>query len=293
MTMIEIPVKKLEHTRFSLPELGLGTWQMGGRKEADFSHDDAEVAAIEAAVEAGITHIDTAEVYGAGHTEELVGAAIRGVNRKKLFITSKVKENSRTARVVEACKASLKRLGTDYIDLYLLHHYSNECPLEESIAGLDELVKQKLVKHIGVSNFTKEHLEEAQKLTKNRIVCNQVYYNLASRQPESTGLLEYCQKHDILLIAYRPVEKGKLLEGVPPIMDELCIKYEKTPAQIAINWLTSQKNVVTIFKTSNAAHLKENLGSVGWHLTEEDVERLRKEYPTEAPPAEGEFIRLG
>src|SRR3989344_3509890 len=107
---ITIPEKKLEHTRFGLPELGLGTWQMGGRREADFSNDEAEIAAIKNAVAAGVMHIDTAEIYGAGHAEELIREAIRGVDRESLFITSKVKENSRAARIAEACKARLKRL---------------------------------------------------------------------------------------------------------------------------------------------------------------------------------------
>lgn len=289
---MNIPIKKLKNG-FGLPELGLGTWQMGGRKEADTSNDAVEIVAIKAAIEAGVTHIDTAEVYGAGHAEELIAEAIADTSRSKLFITSKVKEDARPARIVEACKDSLKRLRTKYLDLYLLHHYSTNCPLEESIEALNELVDRKLVKHIGVSNFTKEHLAEAQKLTKHPIVCDQVYYNLVSRQPETTGLLDYCQKHDVLLVAYRPVEKGKLLDGVPDVMKELCIKYQKSPAQIALNWLMSQKHVVTIFKTSNIAHLNENIGASGWYLTEGDVELLRKDYPVQTDPADGEFIKLG
>ncbi len=278
---MEIPEKKLEHTRFSLPELGLGTWQMGGRREADFSNDAQEIEAIKAAIAAGITHIDTAEMYGAGHSEELIGAAIKGVDRKKLFLTSKAWNPHEYENIIKACKGSLKRLGTKYLDLYLLHYFSKEHPLKDAIRALDTLASEGLVKHIGVSNFTKEHLKEAQSYTKHKLVCNQVYYNLGAREPESTGLLKYCEKNDVLLVAYRPVEQGKLLEGVPKVMEELCIKYEKTPAQVAINWLTSQQNVVAIFKTSNPAHLKENLGAVGWHLSEEDVERLRKEYPRE------------
>ncbi|MDO8594225.1 MAG: aldo/keto reductase [bacterium] len=275
---MEIPVKKLK-SGFGLPELGLGTWQVGGRYEADFSKDADEVVAIKAALEVGITHIDTAELYAGGHAEELIGKGIEGINRKSLFITSKVKEQTSKKRIIEACKDSLKRLGTKYLDLYLLHHYSPDCPLEESIAALDELVDLKLVKHIGVSNFTKEHLADAQKLTKHKIVCNQVYYNLQARESETTGLLDYCQKHDVMLVAYRPVEKGKLLEGIPQLMEDMCVKYQKTPAQIAINWLMAQKDVVTLVKTSNPAHLKENMGSVGWYLTEDDVELLRKNYP--------------
>ena len=276
---MDIPVKKLKNG-FKLPEFGLGTWQMGGRDKPDTSNDAAEIAAIKAAIEAGVTHIDTAEAYGGGHAVELVGRAIRGINRKKLFITSKVSEENHTCDgIPTSCKESLKRLHTTYLDLYLLHEFSTECPLEEAVQALDELVDEGLVKHIGVSNFGKEHLKEAQKLTKHKIVCNQVHYNLQVREVEKEGLLEYCQKSDVMLVAYRPVQKGKLLEDIPPMMQEMCVKYQKTPAQIAINWLVAQKNVVTIAKTSNPAHLKENLGGIGWNLTESDVELLRKDYP--------------
>ncbi|OHA21813.1 MAG: hypothetical protein A2849_02680 [Candidatus Taylorbacteria bacterium RIFCSPHIGHO2_01_FULL_51_15] len=286
-----IPVKKLK-SGFALPELGLGTWGMGGRHEPDSSNDEAEITAIKAAIDAGLTHIDTAEVYGVGHSEELIGEAIKGVNRSKLFLTSKVaKENHTCDGILESCKKSLKRLGTSYLDLYLLHHFSSECPLDEAIQALDMLVDQKLVRHIGVSNFTKEHLKEAQKYAKHQIVCNQVYYNLQAREPESSRLLEYCKKHDVLLVAYRPVEKGKLLEEVPPLMEEMCVKYQKTPAQIAISWLISQENVVTLVKTSNPAHLKENVGATGWYMTKGDVEILRREYPGQA--AVPEQNRLG
>ena len=275
---MDIPLKTLKNG-FALPELGLGTWLVGGKHEPDFSKDKEEIAAIKAAIESGITHIDTAEVYGIGHAEELIGQAVKGHDRKELFITSKIWDPQTPENIVRACKDSLKRLGTGYLDLYLLNHYSGEHSLEHAVKTLDRLVGDKLVKHIGVSNFTKEHLEEAQSYTKNKIVCNQVYYNLVAREPEASGLLEYCQKNDVMLVAYRPVEKGALLEGVPQIMEDMCVKYQKTPAQIAINWLTSQTNVVTLVKTSNVVHLKENVGAVGWHLTEGDVELLRKEYP--------------
>lgn len=276
---MDIPVKKLK-SGFSLPEFGLGTWQMGGRESASTTNDAKDIAGVRSAIEAGITHIDTAESYGDGHAEEIVGEAIRGMNRKKLFITSKVSEENHTCVGIPAsCKKTLKRLRTDYLDLYLLHAFSTTCPLKEAIEALDALVDEGLVKHIGVSNFGKEHLKEAQKLTRHTIVCNQVHYNLSVREIEEKGLLAYCQKNDVLLVAYRPVQKGKLLEEVPEIMEKMCVKYEKSPAQIAINWLVSQQNIVTIAKTSDPAHLKENLGGIGWNLTEGDIELLRKDYP--------------
>lgn len=276
---MDISVKKLRNG-FTLPEFGLGTWQMGGRDFASTVSDEKDIAGVRSAIEVGITHLDTAESYGDGHAEEIVGEAIRGMNRKELFITSKVSEDNHTCEGIPAsCKKTLKRLGTDYLDLYLLHAFSTTCPLKEAVEALDALVDDGLVKHIGVSNFGKEHLKEAQEYATHPIVCDQVHYNLQVREVEKEGLLDYCQKNDVLLVAYRPVQKGKLLEDVPEIMDEMCVKYQKTPAQIAINWLVSQQSVATIAKTSDPAHLKENLGGLGWNLTEGDVELLRKNYP--------------
>ena len=276
---MEIPTKKLKNG-FALPEIGLGTWHMGGREEANNENDEKDIAGIRAAIEAGITHIDTAESYGDGHAEELVGEAIQGLNRKKLFITSKVSGwNQEHEKELQSCKTSLAHLRTDYLDLYLLHEFPPDYPLKRAVEALDKLVDDGLVKRIGVSNFGIAHLKEAQSYTKHRIVCNQVHYNLQVREVEQKGLLDYCQKNDILLAAYRPIGKGKLLEDVPKIMEEMCVKYQKTPAQIAINWLISQKGVVTLAKTSDPAHLRENLGALGWYLTEGDVELLRKEYP--------------
>ena len=290
---MEIPVKKLKNG-FALPEFGLGTWQMGGKREIDVTNDAQDIAAIRAAIDNGITHIDTAEAYALGHAEELIAEAVKDLDRKKLFVTSKVlPENHTCEGIVDSCKNSLKRLGMKYLDLYLLHSFSKDCPLRGAIEALDALVDEGVVKYIGVSNFTKEHLKEAQDLSKHGIVCDQVYYNLQAREPEVTGLLDYCQKNDVMLVAYRPVEKGKLLEDVPPRMDQLCVKYQKTPAQIAINWLISQKNVVTLAKTSNVTHLKENMGALGWNLTEEDVELIRKDYPGQMSTPERDLIRLG
>ncbi len=276
---MQIPIKNLK-SKFELPELGLGTWQMGGREEANSQNDEKDIAGIRAAIEAGVTHIDTAESYGGGHAEELVGEALQGMNRKKLFITSKVSEENHTCDgILTSCKESLKRLKTNYLDLYLLHAFSDTCPLKESVEALNDLVEEGLVKHIGVSNFGVTHLKEAQDLSKHPIVCDQVHYNLQVREVEQKKLLNYCQENDVMMVAYRPIGKGKLLEGTPKIMEDMCVKYQKTPAQIAINWLMSQQNVVTLMKTSDPAHLKENLGAVGWYLTEGDVELLRKEYP--------------
>ncbi|MBI3335166.1 MAG: aldo/keto reductase [Candidatus Portnoybacteria bacterium] len=264
-----------------MPVLGLGTWQMGGRYERDPNNNDgADIKAIKTAIELGITHIDTAEVYADGWAEKLAAEAIKGYDRKNLFLVSKVSgDHLQYDEVMKACGESLKRLQTSYLDLYLIHWFNSRVPLQETMRALDELIEQGMVKRIGVSNFTPEHLAQAQRYTKNKIVCDQVHYNLIFREPERKGLLKYCQENDVFLSAWRPVEKGLLAKGGTPILDELCKKYKKTPAQIAINWLISQQNVVTIAKMSRVEHLKENLGGVGWQMEQDDIERLRNEFP--------------
>jgi diketogulonate reductase-like aldo/keto reductase len=256
---------------------------MGGTYDRDFSNNDkADIDALKKAIDLGITHIDTAEVYAKGHSEELVGQAIAGYDRKKLFIVSKaLDENLAYDNLIHSCKKSLARLRTNYLDLYLAHRYNPSIDLQETIEAMDELVSQGLVKHIGVSNFSWEHLKQAQEFSKNKIVCNQVHYNLMFREPEKSGLLDFCQQNDIFLVAWRPVGKGELLQNIPSVFKEICDKYQKTPAQVAINWLISQSNVLTLSKTSTVEHLKENLGAVGWEMEKVDIERLRQEFPNQ------------
>lgn len=145
--------------------------------------------------------------------------------------------------------------------------------------ALDELIRLGMVKNIGVCNFTKEHLAEAQCYTKNKIVCNQVHYNLSFREPERKGLVEYCRNNDVFLSAWRPV--GNLPEDIPLVLKEMCDKYRKTPSQISINWLISQSYITTLSKTRHLGHLEENLGALDWIMDKEDIERLRKEYPNQ------------
>ena len=185
---------------------------MGGDYHYDPNNDDeADITAIRAAIEMGITHIDTAERYAERHAEELVGQAIKGYDRTKLFIVSKVSpEHLRYEDVIASAKESLERLQTEYLDLYLVHIPNPEIPIEETMRAMDVLLAKGLVKNIGVSNFTIERPEEAQSHTKNRIVANQLHLNLIFREPERKGLLEYCQKNDVMFVAWRPVQKGLL-----------------------------------------------------------------------------------
>ncbi|MBI4163412.1 MAG: aldo/keto reductase [Candidatus Aenigmarchaeota archaeon] len=267
---------------FKIPVIGLGTFGIGGFVKTDFSKDEKSIKAIKNAIELGYSHIDTAELYGAGHTEELIGNAIKDLDRSKIIITSKVfKTNLMYDNVIASCKKSLEKLKTNFIDIYLVHAPNPEIPLEETMRALDYLIEQKLVKFIGVSNFSVEQMKDAQKYSRNKIVANQIPYNLATRNKchisnclnMESEIIPYCQENDIMIMAYRPIERGFLLKP-NPLLDNLSEKYGKTKAQIAINWLVSKKNIITISKSTNIEHLKENLGSIGWSLSQEDKKLL-------------------
>ena len=263
---------------FSMPVLGQGTWRLGGVSERDPENDDArDVAVIRRALDAGLTHIDTAEMYAGGHAEELVGEAIRGVERSRLFLTGKVwKSHLGGDGPLRAAEASLRRLGVDAFDLYLVHQVNPEIPLKETIRAMNRLQREGLARNIGVSNFSLDRLKQAQALSEVPIVANQLHYNLQVREIELSGLLDFCQETGVMVIAWRP------LRGVDcsvPLLTELAARYGHTPRQLALNWLISQPGVVTIVKASDPLHLAENVGAVGWRMAEEDVERLRGEYP--------------
>ena len=290
--MSQIPTKKLL-CGFEMPVFGCGTFLMGGVIEPDAKNNDAaDITALAAALDRGVTHFDTAELYAGGHAEELLGQAIKGRDRATLFIVSKVRaKNMGYEGTIAACKRSLERLGTPYLDLYLLHSYSPEVDLKGTMKALDVLILEKKIKNIGVSNFTKEALILAQSYTKNKIVCNQVHYNLQVRQAERNELLLYCQENDVMLVAWRPLhafihsfafDKGASLpiqKEVPLIVLQMAEKYKKTPMQIVLNWLISQKNVAVITQSCTIEHLEENLGACGWVMESEDIEKLRTEYP--------------
>ncbi len=272
------------NTDFKIPVLGLGTWGIGGSLKADSTQDETSIHSIKNAIELGYTHIDTAELYGAGHTEELIGKAIRNFDRSLIVITDKVfKTHLKYDDVIFSCKKSLEKLQTDYIDIYLIHAPNPEIPVADTMNALDSLIEEKLIKYIGVSNFSVEQMKEAQKYSKNKIIVNQIPYNLATRNNDHRGhcikmeseIIPFCQKNEILVMAYRPIERGFLLKP-NVILDQLAIKYNKTIAQIAINWLISKKNIISISKAIRTQHLQENLGAIGWNLSYEDSKLLDK-----------------
>jgi diketogulonate reductase-like aldo/keto reductase len=247
-----------------IPALGLGTWNL-------FS-----VEAISYALRKGITHIDTAEFYG---TETYVGEAIAGADRKKLFITTKVSPHHlfTEKQIFDSCRNSLKKLGTNYVDLYLIHWPNPVVSLKNVMRVFDKLIKEGLIRHAGVSNFSVNQFENAQKYTQNKIVTNQVHYNLLHRNPEKE-LLNYCEKNSVILTAYTPLASGQLKTSSFPALDKVAQKYSKTAAQVALRWLIEKPQVITIPKASSAEHIDEILGSLGWQLEKEDQELLNKAF---------------
>jgi diketogulonate reductase-like aldo/keto reductase len=269
-----------------IPVLGVGTWGIGGKHSADYSNDEEGITAIRAAIDFGMTHIDTAEYYGAGHTEEIVGKAIKPYNREALFITTKVyRTHLQYQKVLSSVKESLRRMTVEYVDLFLVHWPDPTVPIKETMKAMEHCVDEGYSRFIGVSNFSIPLLQEAQsQLEKYRLVANQVYYNLTRvRKTYFNGLsvadlYSYCREKDITLIAWSPLEEGKLAKPGFPVLDEIAKKYGKTQGQVALNWLISQDNVIAIPKTSNVNHVKENVGALGWRLSEEDFNRLQESF---------------
>jgi diketogulonate reductase-like aldo/keto reductase len=251
----------------------------------DTGKDIEEINAIVDAMELGYTHIDTAEMYGAGHSEELIGFAISDFDRKSLFITTKVlPEHLHYDDVIKSAEGSLRRLKTNYIDLYLIHIPNPEIPIRETMKAMDYLVEQKMIRFIGVSNFSVAQIKEAGMYTENKIVNNQIEYNLLTRHSGmyntniESEIIPFCQENGIIITAWKPLVKGKLMSEENKLLEEISEKYKKTRAQIALNWLISKKNIITIPKSTNIEHLKENLGALEWKLSEEDIKRLDTEF---------------
>ena len=266
-----------------LPAIGIGTWDMGRAKglegpgeRPDYSNDESYIVAIKEAIRLGMWHIDTAEMYSGGHAEEIICAAIKNIPRNKVFITTKVlPSHLKHDDFIVAANASLKRLKLDYVDLYLIHWVNSTSQIKEAIAAMDELVATGKVRHIGVSNFSLKQLQLAQSFTKNKIVTNQVEYNLLDRSCEK-DILPYCQDNEIILTAYSPLAQGKLLKN--KTLAAVAAKHDKMIAQVALNWPISQKNVIAIPKAGSIEHARENAGAVGWKLDAECMRLLENEF---------------
>lgn len=263
-----------------IPALGFGTWEMGGRMSKDDTEDEKYIGAIQNAIAIGFRHIDTAEMYGNGHTETLVAQAIKETPRDLLYITSKVKKDNLACKdLIAACEKSLERLQTDYLDLYLVHHPNPDIPAKETFKALDKLMDKGLIRRYGVSNYNAAQLQEALKYAKNPIVTNQIEYNLHTRNEGAfninmeKSIIPYCLENNILIMAWRPLVKGEL-QTSHPVLETMAEKYGKTQNQIALNWLITKKGFATIVKATSKNHIQENFASADFSIEEEDIKVL-------------------
>jgi diketogulonate reductase-like aldo/keto reductase len=261
----------------TLPKIGFGTWKIGGGSSPDPSADPVSMAALRSALEIGYTHFDTAEMYANGHSEELIGKAVREsqVRREALFITSKVTPSHlQYDQVLNSCEKSLRRLQMEYIDLYLIHWPQAGMKLEEIFRALNKLVKDGKVKHLGVSNFDLKLLKQARQFSETALINNQVPYSLADRSYARNGVLEYCQQNDILFTAYSPIEEGRLRSN--KILEAIAKTHHATVYQIALAWVISQPRVITIPMSANPKHIQENFDAAEIELTQSEMDQLAK-----------------
>lgn len=278
---MNIPTKKLKNG-FQMPVLGIGTRKMWGMTTRDPNNDDQrDIDAIRYAIDQWLTCIDNAEMYAGGYSEILQGEAMKGYDRNNLFLSTKVRgSNCSYTATKKACYNSLKRLGVDFVDLYYIHWRESQFDLADTMRAMCELVDEGCIKYIGVSNFSKETLAQAQSHSKYPIVANQVHYNLIYREPEVSWLIEYCQKHDVMIVAWRPLEYGEFqVPESKQMLQQFSEKYNKTPFQIALNWVISEPNVVTLFKSSTPKNIDENLWALGWNMSAEDREYVKENFP--------------
>jgi diketogulonate reductase-like aldo/keto reductase len=255
-----------------MPVLGQGTWGFGepgkGRAEA--------VAALRAGIDLGMTLIDTAEMYGEGGAEEIVGEAIAG-RRDDVFLVSKVyPHNASKKGAIAACERSLKRLATDRIDVYLLHWRGGE-KLADTIAAFETLRRDGKIGSYGVSNFDTDDMDELWQVPGGAATTtNQVLYNLTRRGVE-WDLLPWCRKHGVPVMAYSPIEQGRMLGNAE--LKKLAEKRGITPAQLALAWLLHQDDVVVIPKAGRLDHLRENAAALEIKLTKDDLAALDHAFP--------------
>ncbi len=264
----------------TLPKIGFGTAQLGGLPDfPNRAKTDFYLAALRSAFEIGYTHFDTAERYVRGFAEELIGMSIRenNIQREKLFITSKVLPGLWSySKVIRAIEGSLRRLGTEYLDLYLVHYPNPFASMKETFRALNQLVREGRIRSIGVSNFNLRQLQNAQRLSETPIRTNQVAYNIFFRYFAKKGLLEYCRQNDIILTASMPVKINNKGIRANQVIQSIAKAHVATPFQIALAWLVAQPRVITIPMSFNPQHLKENFDAADIELTQPEMEQLNK-----------------
>jgi diketogulonate reductase-like aldo/keto reductase len=263
--------RELGRTREKISVIGMGTWEMG---DAQNEGRALEIQALRKGIELGMTMIDTAEVYGYGNAEKLVGQAIKGM-RDEVFIATKVSpQHFGYEDVLSACESSIRRLGVEHVDLYQLHWPSHEVPIEETMKAMEELVSRGKIRYIGISNFSvTQTLKAREALPRSEIVSNQVRYSLTHRSIESE-LLPFCEKEKLTVIAYQPLDSGKL--PISRIPQALLDKYDMTPAQLMLNWVTYRETVVAIPKASKIDHVEKNAAAVSARVSADDYRSLSR-----------------
>jgi len=262
-------------TGIAVPVLGQGTWRM--------EQDDPRraLAALRRGLDLGMTHVDTAELYGEGAVEAMLSRLV-AERRSEIFLASKVlPENASRRGTVAACERSLARLGTDHLDLYLLHWPSRH-PLRDTLAAFEDLVERGLVRAWGVSNFDEDALAQALAIAgPGRIACNQVFYNLEVRAIEH-AVLPFCEEHGIAVVAYSPLGAGTFPKPASPggrALAEIARARGATPRQVALAFLVRRPPLFAIPKAARPEHAEENAGAGDLELTEDEIARLDQAFP--------------
>ena len=270
----------LEYTK-PLSRIGQGSWYIDTVPD-----QDAVVRALQTGIDLGLTHIDTAEMYGDGAAEEVIARVIRG-RRDEVFLVSKVLPfNASYQQVLNACDASLQRLGTDYLDSYLLH-WRGAVPLSETVQAFEHLQQVGKIRTWGVSNFDVADLQELYALVgPNQIACNQVLYHLEERTIEHE-ILPWCVQHDVKVVAYSPFGHDSfVLEGSPEweVLAQIAQRHEASVRQVALAFLCRHPQVLAIPKASRAAHTLDNASVLDLHLSTEELAQIDAAFPLQPHP---------
>lgn len=286
--------KPLGNTSLRIPSIGQGAGDyFWNSNNIDY---DQKVALLRKGIELGMNLIDTAEEYGDGMSEEMVGKAIQGIRDRVVVATKFSPQHNGYEDVLVAAEGSLKRLGTDYIDIYQVHWTNPAIPLLGTMAALRHLIESGKVRTVGVCNFSQMELQEAQKhLGEHRIASLQAEYNLFERTPEYSGLLSHCAENNVSVIAYSPLDQGRFASidsDKLTVLTSIAEKHTRTVAQVVLRWLVSYPAVVAIARTTRERHLIENALATDFDLSGEDMEQIKRAFPFEVIYVPTERLRV-
>lgn len=286
--------KELGKKHTEIPAIGQGCMGIGGYLSRDSHQDDNQAKALRLGIELEMNFIDTAEAYGDGHSEELVGRVIEGI-RDKVFIASKVSpEHLSYDDLLLAAEKSLRKLKTDYIDLYQVHWPNPKVPIDETMRAMEQLVREGKVRYVGLSNFSLRQFKAAQAASsENEIVSVQVEYSLFERNIENS-ILPYCESEAIATIAYSPLNQGQIAgdDKKTKALEMIANRYNRTMAQVALNWLISHPSVIAIPKAMNPLHIKANASAADFELSDEDFREIGRVFTRECIYTPTDRIRV-